>query len=100
MWVCDCAPVAQADTAYHLLNYYDFKLPIDSIRDKMAMWAQQDDDFLRPGLQNVTTKCGKTYDQLITDALKFDAPATDVTFFILSHMRRKTIGIICGMQEG
>ena len=28
------------------------------------------------------------------------SPATDMTFFILSSMRRKTISIICGMQEG
>ncbi len=63
----------------------------------MVIWAQQDDSFLRPGLRNITAKYGKTYDQLIADALKFDAPALDVTFFILSRMRKKTIGIICGM---
>ena len=97
MWSCNCIPVSQANTAYHLLNHYDFKLPIDSIRDEMAIWAQQDDSFLRPGLHNVTAKYGKTYNQLIADALKFDAPVLDMTFFILSHMRRKTIGIICGM---
>ena len=62
-------PVAQANTAYHLLNHYNFKLPIDSIRDEMAMWAQQDNNFLRPGLHNITAKYGKTYDQLITNAL-------------------------------
>ena len=55
---------------------------------------------MRPGLRNVAVKYGKTYDQLIADALKFDTPASDVTFFILSCMRRKTIGIICGMREG
>ena len=66
----------------------------------MAIWAQQDEDFLRPGLHNITAKYGKTYDQLIADALKNDAPATDMTFFILSHMRRKTISIICSVQEG
>ncbi len=97
MQPCNCMPVSQADTAYYLLNYHDFKIAINSIRDEMAIWAQQDDNFLRPGLHNITAKYGKTYDQLITDALKFDAPAMDVTFFILSHMRGKTIGIICGM---
>ena len=100
MRACNCAPVSQANTAYHLLNLYDFKLSIDSIRDELAIWAQQDDGFLRPGLCNVTAKYSKTYDQLITDTLKFDAPASDVTFFIISHMRGKTIGIICGMWEG
>ncbi len=69
MWACNCMPVAQANTAYHLLNHYNFKLPIDSIRDEMAMWAQQDNNFLRPGLHNITAKYGKTYDQLITNAL-------------------------------
>ena len=66
----------------------------------MAIWAQQDEDFLRQGLHNITTKYGKTYDQLITDALRSDTPAMDVTFFILSHMRRKTIGIVCSVREG
>ena len=50
MQACNCAPVGQADTAYYLLNHYDFKLPINSIRDEIAIWAQQDDDFLRLGL--------------------------------------------------
>ena len=100
MQACDCMPVRQADTAYHLLNHYSFQLSIDNIQDEMAIWAQQDEDFLRPGLCNITTKYSKTYDQLITDALRSDTPAMDVTFFILSCMRRKTIGIICSMQEG
>ncbi len=97
MWSCDCMPVRQADTAHHLLNHYGFQLSIDSVQDEMAIWAQQDEDFLRPGLCNVTTKYGKTYDQLIADALKNDTPATDITFFILSCMRRKTISIICSV---
>ena len=100
MWPCNCAPVAQADTAYHLLNHYGFKLSIDSIQDKMAIWAQQDEMFLRPGLCNVAAKYSKTYDQLIANALKIDTPASDVTFFITSHMRGKTIRIVCSMQEG
>ncbi len=100
MWACDCASVRQANTAYHLLNHYSFQLSIDSVRDEMAIWAQQDEDFLKPGLHNITTKYGKTYDQLIADALRNDTPVTDVIFFILSRMRRKTIGIICSMQEG
>ena len=100
MQACDCMPVRQADTAYHLLNYYGFQLSIDKVRDEMAIWAQQDEDFLKQGLCNITTKYSKTYDQLIADALRSDTPATDVTFFILSCMRRKTIGIVCGMREG
>ena len=63
MWPCNCAPVAQADTAYHLLNHYGFKLSIDSIQDKMAIWAQQDEMFLRPGLCNIAVKYSKTYEQ-------------------------------------
>ena len=66
----------------------------------MAIWAQQDEDFLRQGLRNITTKYSKTYDQLIADALRSDTPVIDVTFFILSCMRRKTIGIMCSMWEG
>ncbi len=66
----------------------------------MAIWAQQDEDFLRLGLRNVTTKYSKTCDQLIADALRSDTPAMDITFFILSCMRRKTIGIVCSMREG
>ncbi len=100
MWACNCTPVSQADTAYHLLNHYDFKLSINSIRDEMAIWAQQDNSFLRPGLRNVAAKYSKTYDQLITDALKFDAPASDVTFFIISCIRGKSIGIVCGVHKG
>ncbi len=100
MQPCNCTPVAQADTAYHLLNHYGFKLSINSIRDEMAIWAQQDEVFLRPGLCNVAVKYSKTYEQLIADALKIDAPASDVTFFIISRMRGKTIRIICSMQEG
>ena len=92
--------VGQADTAYHLLNHYGFQLSINNVLDEMAIWAQQDEDFLRQGLCNITTKYSKTYDQLIADALRSDTPAMDVTFFILSRMRRKTIGIVCGMQEG
>ncbi len=89
--------VGQADTAYHLLNHYGFQLSINNVLDEMAIWAQQDEDFLRQGLCNITTKYGKTYNQLIADTLRSDTPAMDVTYFILSHMRRKTIGIICGM---
>ncbi len=100
MQACNCAPVSQANTAYYLFNHYDFKLSINSIKDEMAMWAQQDDSFLRPGLCNVAAKYSKTYNQLITDALKFDALASDITFFIISCMRGKTIGIICGMRKG
>ncbi len=96
MRACDCTPVAQANTAY----YYDFKLAIDSVRDEMAIWAQQDDNYLRPGLWNMAMKYGKTYNQLITNALKSNAPAMDITFFILSCMWRKTIGIICRVWEG
>ena len=97
MRACNCTPVSQANTAYHLLNHYDFKISIDSIQDEMAIWAQQDNSFLRPGLCNIAAKYSKTHGQLITDALKIDALALDVTFFIISHMRGKTIGNVCGM---
>ena len=62
----------------------------------MAIWAQQDEVFLRPGLHNIAAKYLKTYEQLIADALKIDAPASDMIFFIISHMRGKTIGMQCG----
>ncbi len=97
MQPCNCAPVTQADTTYHLLNHCGFKLSINSIQDEMAIWAQQDEVFLKPGLCNVAVKYSKTYEQLIADALRIDAPASDVTFFIISHMRGKTIRIICGI---
>ncbi len=42
MQACNYMPVSEADTTYHLLNHYDFKPSIDSVRDKMAIWAQQD----------------------------------------------------------
>ena len=82
------------------MNHYSFKLSIDSIRDEMAIWAQQDEMFLTPGLCNVAAKYSKTYEQLIADALRIDAPASNMTFFIISHMRGKTIRIVCSMQEG
>ena len=66
----------------------------------MAIWTQQDNGFLRPGLRNVAAKYSKTYNQLLADALKIYTPASDMTFFIISHMRGKTIGIVCSVQEG
>ena len=87
--------VSQADTAYHMLNHYGFKLNIRDVRNKMATWAHQDDKFMRPGLQNVTAKYHKIHEQLIAEALKIDAPASDITLYIISHMRGKTIGVVC-----
>ncbi len=66
----------------------------------MAIWAQQDNNFLRPGLHNITAKYGRTYDQLIADALKFDTPAIDVTFFILSRMRGKPSVLFAVCERG
>ena len=43
MQACDCTPVGQANTAYHLLNHYGFQLSIDNVQDEMAIWAQQDE---------------------------------------------------------
>ncbi len=65
--------------------------------NELCAWAWL---FLRPGLCNTAAKYSKTYEQLIADALRIDAPASDMTFFIISRMREKTIGIICSMWEG
>ncbi len=97
MKACKCMPISQANTAYHLLNHYNFKINIDDIRTEMATWAHQDDKFLRSGLCNVTAKCNKTHEQLIGDALKIDAPASDVTLYLLSQMCGKTIGVVCSV---
>ena len=95
MKTCRCALVLQVDTAYHLLNHNSFKFNIGDVRNEMATLAHQDDKFMRPGLQNVTAKYHKTHKQLIAEALKIDAPASDVTLYIISHMRGKTIGVVC-----
>ncbi len=65
--------------------------------NELCAWAWL---FLRPGLCNTAAKYSKTYEQLIADALRIDAPASDMTFFITTCRRGKTIGIICGVQEG